>query len=114
MFVFHPKTQSIIMLIILVAFSVGFVGCGDSKSVSALNDHLTQLSKLVEDYEATVANDKSSQAELDAKMDEMVAKWTDLRNEYGSAITPQDMDKLVKQYDNLMLGFKNFKKTIGS
>jgi hypothetical protein len=114
MFVFHPKPYTIVGLIILVAFSVGFVGCGDSKSVETLNAHLTKLSKFVEDYEATVAKDQSKKAEWDAKMDEMVAKWTDLRNEYGTAITPQDMDKLVKQYDNLMLGFKNFKKTTGS
>lgn len=114
MFVLHPKPHSIVVLIILVAFSVGFVGCGDSKSFATLNAHLTKLSKLVEDYEATVAKDKSKQAEWDAKIDAMVAKWTNLRNEFGTDITPQDMDQLVKQYDNLMLGFKNFKNTMGS
>lgn len=114
MFAFRPNTHTIVLLIILVAFTIGFVGCGDSRSVATLNAHLTKLSKLVEDYEVTVAKDKSKQAEWDAKIDDMVAKWTSLRNEYGTEITPQDMDQLVKKYDNLMVTFKNFKKTIGS
>jgi flagellar biosynthesis chaperone FliJ len=99
---------------ILILFSTSLIGCGDSQGVETLNAHLSEFSELIETYKTTVTEDKSKQAEWDARIEAMSAKWTDIRNEFGSDITPQKMDELVQQYDKLMLTLANFKKTIGS
>ncbi len=112
--VYHPKVCLAVALAILVLLTGALSGCGDSQGVTTLTAHLAAFSDLIEDYKSTVAEDKTKQAELDAKIEAMTAKWTNMRNELGSEVTPQKMDDLVKQYDQLMLTLANFKKTIGS
>lgn len=108
------KLHTAAIISILVLFSAAFTGCGESQGITALNAHLSEFSELVENYKTTVTTDKSKQAGLDAKIESMSAKWTNIRNQFGSDITPQKMDDFVKQYEKLMLTLADFKKTIGS
>ena len=110
-----PKRTNYIALIVLITIITAiYTGCGDSQGVAALNTHLSEFNELVENYKATVSTDQSKQAEWDAKITAMAARWTEMRNEFGSDITPQHMDKMVQQYESLMLTLANFKKTLGS
>lgn len=110
----HSKINLFITVSVFLIISATLIGCGDSQGVTTLNAHLSEFSALVENYEAAVTTDQSKQAELDAKIEAMSAKWTNIRNEFGSEITPHKMDELVKQYDQLMLTLSNIKKAIGS
>jgi len=114
MYAVHSKLSPTAIIVILALFPIAFAGCGDSQGVTTLNAHLSEFSELIDNYKTTVTGDQSKQPELDARIAAMSAKWTNIRNELGSDITPQKMDELVKQYDNLMLTLANFKKTIGS
>lgn len=114
MYALHPKTKIILVISVIVIISASLSGCGDSQGVTTLNAHLSEFSAIIEDYKTTAADDKSKQSELDAKIADMSAKWTDIRNEFGAEITPQKMDELVKQYDNLMVTLANIKKETGS
>lgn len=114
MIVTNRKQSLIILLAVFAMLSTTLIGCGDSPGVTTLTACLSDFSELVENYKTTVSTDKNKQAEFDAKIDSITAKWTQIRNEYGSEITPQKMDQLVQQYDNIMLTLTNFKKTIGS
>lgn len=108
------KSPGLLLFLLFAILSVALISCGDSQSVPTLNSHLDTFSEMIEEYKTTVGSDQSKQAEWDEKMDAMATKWTDMRNELGSDITPQKMDKLVKQYEDLMATLNNFKKTIGS
>ena len=108
------KTHLAVIVAILALFSISFTACGDSQGVTTLTAHLAEFSDLIEDYKTSANGDKTKQAELEAKIADMSAKWTNIRNEYGSEITPQKMDDFVKQYENLMVTLANIKKTIGS
>ena len=112
---FSPQRKNIIALLVTLAvISVAFNGCGDAQGVSALNACLTEFSELVENYQSSVGADNSKQPEWDAKVAAISEKWTNIRNEFGSDITPQHMDKMVNQYENLMATLIKFKKTLGS
>ena len=76
MYTFHPKMNLSLLCAIFVLFSTSFIGCGDSQGVTTLNAHLSEFSELVENYEASVAEDRSKQAELDARIEAMSVKWT--------------------------------------
>ena len=110
----QSKTRLAVIFAILIMFSVSFTACGDSQGVTTLNAHLAEFSDLIEDYKTTAGSDKAKQAELEARIADMSAKWTNIRNEFGSEITPQKMDEFVQQYENLMLTLAGLKKTIGS
>ncbi len=114
MHAFQSKIHPVVIIAILALFSISFTACGDSQGVTTLTAHLAEFSDLIEDYKTTAVSDKTKQAELDAKIADMSEKWTNIRNEFGSEITPQKMDDFVKQYENLMLTLASIKKTIGS
>ena len=110
----QSRVHLAVIFSIFVLFSISFTACGDSQGVTTLNAHLAEFSELIEDYKTTAGGDKARQAELDAKIADMSEKWTNIRNEFGSEITPQKMDDFVKQYEDLMLTLANIKKTLGS
>ncbi len=111
---FQSKMRLAAVFFIMATLVVSLFACGDSQGVATLNSCLSEFSGLIEDYKHTPANDKTKQAELDAKIEATRAKWTNFRNELGSEITPQDMDELVKKYDKLMSTLSNLKKHMGS
>ncbi len=107
----NPQMKSIVCAIaILMLFSVALTGCGESQGVKTLSAYLVDFSQTIEDYKSSVSSDKSKQAEWDGKIDAMKAKWVDMRNEFGAEITPQQMEKMVQQYETMMASFTEFKQ----
>ena len=102
------------LIVILALFTAGIIGCGESQGTKNLTAWLTDFTQLVEDYESSVSSDKTKQAEWDAKIDSMTAKWVDMRNEFGAELTPMQMEKMVQQYETLISKLTEFKKSIGS
>ncbi len=110
-----PQKKFLTALIaIAILASAVVISCGDSQGVTALNACLSEFSELVDNYKTTVSTDKSKQAEWDAKVEALNQKWTNIRNEFGSDVTPQHMETMVQKYDRLMNALKKFKKSIGS
>ena len=114
MHVVKSKTHLAVISAILVLFLISFTACGDSQGVTTLNAHLAEFSALIDDYRTAAGSNKTKQAELDAKIADMTAKWTNIRNEFGSEITPQKMDDFVRKYEKLMFTLADIKKTLGS
>jgi hypothetical protein len=86
------KVKKSFNYVVIITMLLGLViGCGASAEQQALSDFLTQYEKAVEEYAAA---DNSKKAELREKLDSYEAKWTDLKMEIGSEITPQTLDKL--------------------
>lgn len=103
------------LIVVLFFLAVGFMaGCGDAKEVTKLSSWLEEFSQLVDNYKSAVSADKAAKAEWDAKIAAMASRWTELRNEYGESLTPQDMEKLVQKYETLMATLSEFKSSMGT
>lgn len=102
------------VIITLALLPLALGGCGDSQGVQALTAWLTDFSLMIEEYKASVGSDKSKQAEWDARIDKMTAKWAEMRGEFGADLTPQNMKKMVQKYEALMTTLTEFKETVGS
>ncbi len=114
MFIVPQKKFFVPFIIIVALLSAGLMGCGESQGVTTLTAWLSDFSQLIEDYKGSIGSDQSKQAELDAKITTMTAKWVDMRNEFGAEVTPQQMEKMVRQYESLMSTLKEVKNSIGS
>ena len=45
--------------------------------------------------------DKSKKAEIEAQLNSYKSQWTDMKIEMGNEITPQALDKLDQEYQNI-------------
>ncbi len=89
------STLTCVMLMLAVCGVVFFIGCGASKEQQKMSDFLLEYGKTVDAYSAA---DNSKKAEIAGKVDTYKAKWTDLKVEMGSELTPQVLDKLDNEY----------------
>ena len=99
------KTRSILNYVIVLLAILGLVfviGCGGSKEKQQMSDFLQQYSETVTEYSDVVnKTDKSKKAELEERLNAYKSKWTDMKIEMGSEITPQALDKLDREYQNI-------------
>ena len=92
---------------VFVAFAVAgliFVfGCGDSKEKIQMTDFIKEFSNDVQEYAKA---DDSQKADLEAKINSDIEKWTQLKMDMGSELTPQVLDKLDSEFQKLAKEFK--------
>ena len=80
------------MMVFLAIFGlVVVIGCGNSKEL--------QFSDTVDEYAAA---DDAKKAELKAKLDTYESKWSDMEMEMDGRITPNDLEKLDKEYKAIL------------
>jgi hypothetical protein len=88
-------------LVILFAALLGFVfiiGCGNSKEEQKMVDFLKLYSDTVDQYAAA---DTAKKAELKVKLDTFASKWSDMEMEMDGRLTPNDLEKYDKQYNEI-------------
>lgn len=84
------------MMVFLVFFGlVVVIGCGNSTEMQAMTDFLKLFSDTVDEYAAA---DDAKKSELKAKLDTFGSKWSDMEMEMDGRITPNDLEKLDKEY----------------
>lgn len=99
------KTRSIlnfVMLMLAIGGLVFVIGCGASQEMQKMTEFLTEYSKTVDEYSAA---DNGKKAEIAGKVDSYKHKWTDMKIEMGSEITPQKLDKLDNEYQAITKKF---------
>jgi outer membrane murein-binding lipoprotein Lpp len=78
------------------------IGCGSSKEKQQMSTFMQQYSKTVTEYSDVVNTaDKSKKAELEEILDSYKAKWTNMKIEMGSEITPQTLNTLDQEYQDI-------------
>lgn len=82
---------------------VFFIGCGDSQEKQQMTQFIQEFGQTVGDYAKAEDGQK---AELATKLESYMAKWTQLKVEMGSELTPQVLDKLDSEYQKLAKEFK--------
>ena len=99
------KTRSTLsyVLVLLAIFGLVFViGCGSSKEKQQMADFLHQYSETVTEYSNVVNTaDKSKKAEIEEKLNSYKSLWTYMKIEMSSEITPQVLNQLDQEYNNI-------------
>jgi len=99
------KTRSILnhLIVFSTIFGLLFViGCGDSKELQKMSDFLKEYSKTVDEYSDAIGKgEKGKSEEVEKKIMSFMSKWTEMEMELGSELTPQELNKLDKEYQNI-------------
>lgn len=74
------------------------IGCGSSAEKQAMTDFLQMYSDTVNEYAEA---DGSKRAAMKEKMDSFAAKWSDMKMEMGSLVTPNALEELDQQYNQI-------------
>jgi hypothetical protein len=74
------------------------IGCGDSAVKQEISEFLKLYSDTVSEYEAA---DESKRAQMKEKIDSFRLKWSAMIGELNDKVTPQVMNKMVKEYEEI-------------
>ena len=100
---FNLRSTLRYVIVFTAIFGVVFViGCGSSKEKQQMSNFMQQYSKAVTDYSDVINTaDKSKKAELEEILDSYKTKWTDMKIELGNEITPQALNELDQEYQEI-------------
>ena len=97
-----PNLYLVALLVALVGF-VFVIGCGDSPEKKQMTAFIEEFGNAVDQYAKAEDGQK---AELQKKLESYIAKWTQMKMDMGSELTPQVLDKLDAEYQKLAKEFK--------
>ena len=87
----------VICFAVIAALAI-VIGCGSSTEKQAMSDFLQMYSDTVNEYAEA---DESKRSVMKDKMDSFAAKWSDMKMEMGSLVTPNALEELDKQYSQI-------------
>ena len=97
------SNQTFILVLAIVAGLVFFVGCGESQEKQTMTTFIQEFGNTVQDYAKAEDGQK---AEIEAKLSALMKKWTQMKIDMGSELTPQVLDKLDAEYQKYAKEFK--------
>jgi hypothetical protein len=100
------KFKPILNYAVVLAALAGLVlviGCGTSQEKQQMTNFIQKFGKEVDEYAKA---DDGQKAELAVKIKSDMAKWTQLKIDMGSELTPQVLDKLDAEYQKFAKEFK--------
>ena len=104
------KFKSTLHYFIVASAIIGLVfvmGCNGSEEKQKMSNFLQEYNKTLDEYSEVVNKaDKIKKAELEDKLNSYISKWTEMKIEMGSEITPQTLDKLDEEYQQITKKFK--------
>ena len=98
------STLKCVSLLLVICGFVFVIGCGDSQEREKMAQFLMEYGKVVDEYSTA---DNGHKAEIAQKVDSYKAKWGTLKMEMGSDLTPQDLNALDKQYQEITKKYEN-------
>ena len=97
-----PNLNVVVVLAAIVGL-VFVIGCGTSLEKQQMTDFIQEFGKTVDAYAKAEDGQKD---ELQTKVESYMDKWTQMKIEMGSELTPQVLDKLDAEYQKLAKEFK--------
>ena len=95
------KTKSILNYVIVFSAIIGLafvIGCRGSQEKQMMSDFLQQYNQAVDEYSAS---DNGKKTEMEGKLDSYTSKWSGMKMEMGSEVTPQTLNELDKEYKKI-------------
>ena len=87
----------VICFAVIAALAI-VIGCGASAEKQAMSDFLQMYSDTVNEYAEA---DESKRAVMQEKMESFATKWSDMKMEMGSLVTPNALEELDKQFKQI-------------
>lgn len=100
------KFKSSLNCVMVFAALAGLVfvfGCGNSAEKQKMTEFVQEFEKAVGEYAGAADSHK---AEMAKKVEALMARWTEMKMELGSELTPQVLDKLDIAYKKFAKQFK--------
>lgn len=91
------------VVLALIAGLILIMGCGESQEKQQMTQFIQEFGNTVDQYATAEDGQK---AELASKLESLMTKWTELKVEMGSELTPQVLDKLDAEYQKFAKEFK--------
>ena len=92
-----------VVVLAAIAGLVFLVGCGDSQEKQQMTAFIQEFGTAVQEYAKAEDGQK---AELETKLNSLMEKWTQMKMDLGSEVTPQVLDKLDGEYQKFAKEFK--------
>ena len=86
-----------------IAGLVFVIGCGKAGNKQQMTEFIQEFHKTVDEYAST---GDAQKAELAAKIEELMAKWTEMKLDMADEVTPQVLDKLDLDFQESVKKFK--------
>ena len=100
------KIKSNLNFVVVLAAIAGLVflaGCGESQEKQQMTAFVQQFGAAVQEYSKAEDGQK---ADLAAKVTSLMERWTQMKVDMGSELTPQVLDKLDAEYQKFAKEFK--------
>jgi outer membrane murein-binding lipoprotein Lpp len=98
-------SKSIQVYLVVFSTILGFLlvlGCGPSAEKEKMMAFMQDYQKTLDEYkDANSKGDNDKKVELKAKLDSLKDQWTHLKDEIGSEVTPQTMEKFDSEFKEL-------------
>ena len=92
-----------VVVLAAIAGLVFLVGWGDSQEKQQMTACVQEFGTAVQEYAKAEDGQK---AELETKLNSLMEKWTQMKLDLGSEVTPQVLDKLDGEYQKFAKEFK--------
>lgn len=94
---------NVVVVLAAIAGLVFVFGCGNSQQKQQMTEFIQEFGNTVDEYAKAEDGQKT---ELEAKLKSYMSKWTQMKIDMGSELTPQVLDKLDSEYQKFAKEFK--------
>ena len=104
------RARSLLTTIIVFSTILGLmalIGCGPSKEKQQMSNFLTEYNQEVDTYaELSKKADKNGIAEVKAKIESFESRWSDMKMDIASEVTPQVLNQLDDEFKMITKKFQ--------
>lgn len=104
------RARSLLTTIIVFSVILGLmalIGCGPSKAKQQMSGFITEYSQAVDTYaELFKQADKNGIAEVKSKIESFESRWSDMKIDIASEVTPQVLNQLDDEFKMITKKFQ--------
>ena len=104
------RARSLLTTIIVFSTILGLmalIGCGPSKEKQQMSSFLMEYSQAVDEYaELSKQADKNGIAEVKTKIESFKSRWSDIKMDMASEVTPQVLNQLDDEFKMITKKFQ--------
>lgn len=103
-----PSLFKIVIPLALIFVIMALVGCGPSKEKQMMSSFITEYSQAVDAYaELSKQADKNGIDEAKAKIESFKSRWSDMKMDMASEVTPQVLNQLDDEFKMITKKFQS-------